>query len=43
MIAGSSKVNIVFDGNVFNNFQGLNAYGTASIVPNTFREIVATS
>ena len=33
----------MFDGNVFNNFQGLNAYGTASIVPNTFREIVATS
>jgi Tfp pilus assembly protein PilX len=43
VIAGSSKVNIVFDGNVFNNFEGLNTYGTASIVPNTFREIVATS
>jgi hypothetical protein len=43
VIAGSSKVNIVFDGNVFNNFEGLNKYGTASIVPNTFREIVATS
>jgi Tfp pilus assembly protein PilX len=43
VIAGSSKVNLVFDGNVFNNFEGLNTYGTASIVPNTFREIVATS
>jgi Tfp pilus assembly protein PilX len=43
VIAGSSKVNIVFDGNVFNNFEGLNRYGTASIVPNTFREIPASS
>jgi hypothetical protein len=43
VFAGSSKVNIVFDGNVFNNFEGLNTYGTASIVPNTFREIAATS
>jgi Tfp pilus assembly protein PilX len=41
--AGSSKTNIVFDGNVFTNFEGLNRYGTASIVPNTFREIVATA
>jgi Tfp pilus assembly protein PilX len=43
VIAGSSKVNIVFDGNVFTNFEGLNQAGTASIVPNTFREIVPTA
>jgi Tfp pilus assembly protein PilX len=35
--AGSSKVNLVYDPNVFNNFK---AFGTAGIVQNTFREIV---
>jgi hypothetical protein len=34
--AGSSKVNLVYDPNVFN---GLKAFGTAGIVQNTFREI----
>jgi Tfp pilus assembly protein PilX len=34
--AGSSKVNLVYDPNVFNGFK---AFGTASIVQNTFREI----
>jgi hypothetical protein len=34
--AGSSKVNLVYDPNVFNGF---NAFGTAGIVQNTFREI----
>jgi hypothetical protein len=38
--AGSSKVNIVWNPNVFNN---LAAFGTAGIVQNTFREINATS
>jgi Tfp pilus assembly protein PilX len=38
--AGSSKVNIIWNPNVFNN---LNAFGTAGIVQNTFREINATS
>jgi hypothetical protein len=38
--AGSSKVNIVWNPNVFNN---INAFGTAGIVQNTFREINATS
>jgi Tfp pilus assembly protein PilX len=38
--AGSSKVNLVWDPNVFNN---LKAFGTASIVQNTFREISASS
>jgi Tfp pilus assembly protein PilX len=38
--AGSSKVNIVWNPNVFNN---LTAFGTAGIVQNTFREISATS
>ena len=38
--AGSSKVNLVWDPNVFNN---LKAFGTASIVQNTFREINASS
>ena len=36
--AGSSKVNLVYDPNVFNGFK---AFGTAGIVQNTFREIVA--
>jgi Tfp pilus assembly protein PilX len=40
IFAGSSKVNIVWNPNVFNN---LNAFGTAGIVQNTFREISATS
>ena len=35
--AGSSKVNLVYDPNVFNGFK---AFGTAGIVQNTFREIV---
>ncbi|MGH2944870.1 MAG: hypothetical protein ACRDPC_01115 [Solirubrobacteraceae bacterium] len=35
--AGSSKVNLVYDPNVFNGFR---AFGTAGIVQNTFREIV---
>jgi len=34
--AGSSKVNLVYDPNVFNGFK---AFGTAGIVQNTFREI----
>jgi hypothetical protein len=34
--AGSSKVNLVYDPNVFNAFK---AFGTAGIVQNTFREI----
>jgi Tfp pilus assembly protein PilX len=34
--AGSSKVNLVYDPNVFNGFV---AFGTAGIVQNTFREI----
>jgi hypothetical protein len=38
LYAGSSKVNLVWDPNVFNN---LKAFGTASIVQNTFREISA--
>ena len=38
MYAGSSKLNLVWDPNVFNS---LNAFGTASIVQNTFREINA--
>lgn len=38
--AGSSKVNLVWNPNVFNN---LTAFGTAGIVQNTFREISATS
>jgi Tfp pilus assembly protein PilX len=40
IFAGSSKVNIVWDPNVFNN---INAFGTAGIVQNTFREITASS
>jgi len=38
--AGSSKVNIIWDPNVFSN---INAFGTAGIVQNTFREITASS
>jgi Tfp pilus assembly protein PilX len=38
--AGSSKVNIIWNPNVFNN---ISAFGTAGIVQNTFREITATS
>ena len=38
--AGSSKVNLVWNPNVFNS---LRAFGTAGIVQNTFREISATS
>ena len=34
--AGSSKVNLVYDPNVFNGF---NAFGTVGIVQNTWREI----
>ena len=34
--AGSSKLNLVYDPNVFNGFK---AFGTAGIVQNTFREI----
>ena len=37
--AGSSKVNLVYDPNVFNGFK---AFGTAGIVQNTFREITPT-
>jgi hypothetical protein len=40
IFAGSSKVNIVWNPNVFNN---INAFGTAGIVQNTFREINASS
>ena len=40
LVAGSSKVNLIWDPNVFNN---LRAFGTASIVQNTFREINASS
>jgi Tfp pilus assembly protein PilX len=40
IFAGSSKVNLVWNPNVFNN---LTAFGTAGIVQNTFREINATS
>jgi Tfp pilus assembly protein PilX len=40
IFAGSSKVNIVWNPNVLNN---INAFGTAGIVQNTFREINATS
>jgi hypothetical protein len=40
LFAGSSKVNLVWNPNVFNN---LTAFGTAGIVQNTFREINATS
>jgi Tfp pilus assembly protein PilX len=40
LYAGSSKVNLVWDPNVFNN---LKAFGTAAIVQNTFREISASS
>ena len=40
IFAGSSKVNIVWNPNVFNN---INAFGTAGIVQNTFREITASS
>ena len=36
MFAGSSKENIIWNPNVFNN---LRAFGTAAIVQNTFREI----
>ena len=36
MFAGSSKENIIWNPNVFNN---LTAFGTAAIVQNTFREI----
>jgi hypothetical protein len=36
IFAGSSKVNVVWNPNVFNN---INAFGTAGIVQNTFREI----
>jgi Tfp pilus assembly protein PilX len=36
MFAGSSKENIIWNPNVFNN---LKAFGTAAIVQNTFREI----
>jgi Tfp pilus assembly protein PilX len=39
MEAGSSKENLTWDPNVFNN---LRAFGTAAIVQNTFREINAT-
>jgi Tfp pilus assembly protein PilX len=38
--AGSSKVNLVYDPNVFNGFK---AFGTAGIVQNTFREITPQS
>lgn len=38
--AGSSKVNLVYDPNVFNGFK---AFGTAGIVQNTFREITPGS
>lgn len=38
--AGSSKVNLIWNPNVFNN---LTAFGTAGIVQNTFREINAGS
>jgi hypothetical protein len=38
--AGSSKVNLVWNPNVFNSVRG---FGTANIVQNTFREINATS
>jgi hypothetical protein len=38
--AGSSKVNLVYDPNVFGNFK---AFGTAGIVQNTFREITASN
>jgi Tfp pilus assembly protein PilX len=40
IVAGSSKVNLVWNPNVFNN---INAFGTAGIVQNTFREITASS
>ncbi len=38
--AGSSKVNLVYDPNVFNGFK---AFGTAGIVQNTFREITPSA
>ena len=38
--AGSSKVNLVYDPNVFNAFK---AFGTAGLVQNTFREIAPTA
>ena len=38
--AGSSKVNLVYDPNVFNAFK---AFGTAGIVQNTFREITPSA
>jgi hypothetical protein len=34
--AGSSKVNLVYNPNVF---AGLTAFGTAGLVQNTFREV----
>lgn len=40
IFAGSSKVNLIWNPNVFNN---INAFGTAGIVQNTFREITASS
>lgn len=40
IVAGSSKVNLVWNPNVLNN---INAFGTAGIVQNTFREITASS
>jgi Tfp pilus assembly protein PilX len=40
IVAGSSKVNLVWNPNVFNN---INAFGTAGIVQNTFREITPSA
>jgi Tfp pilus assembly protein PilX len=40
LMAGSSKENVVYDPNVI---AGLQAFGTASIVQNTFREIKGTN
>jgi Tfp pilus assembly protein PilX len=40
LMAGSSKENVVYDPNVI---AGLTAFGTASIVQNTFREIKGTN
>ena len=40
LMAGSSKENVVYDPNVIGGLQG---FGTASIVQNTFREIHGTA
>ncbi len=40
---GSNALNLIFDPYVWVKFEGLNVHGTASIVPNTFREISAAS